>query len=77
MSESSWLQRALESAVYEANAVEDKIGLARLAVLERLVSVETADKNDEDTLLGTLDTLRALEWERLATATERFALTAG
>lgn len=76
MPESSWWQDALESAIREANVVEDKIGLARLAVLERLVSAKTADKNEEDALLGALDTLRALEWERLSNATEQIALLA-
>lgn len=77
MPESSWLQQALETAVRETNILEDKIGLARLAVLERLVSVDTADKGAEDELLGALDTLRALEWERLSSAMEQGALVAG
>ena len=76
MPESSWWQDALESAIHEANVVEDKIGLARLAVLERLVSFGTADKNEEDALLGALDALRALEWQRLSNATEQIALLA-
>lgn len=77
MPESSWWHRALESAIYETDVVEDKIGLARLAILERLVSSETANKSDQDVLLGALDTLRALEWERLANATDQFAAAAG
>jgi hypothetical protein len=64
MQGSGWLQQALESAVCETNGMGDRIGLARLAVLERLVS--PANARDEDELLDALDTLRALEWERLS-----------
>ena len=70
MPESSWLQRALESAIHETNVVEDRIGLARLTVLERLVSAD-ADQNEVDALYETLDTLRALEWQRVSNTTEQ------
>ena len=70
MQESGWWQQALESAVYESNAMADKIGLARLAILEKLVSQERPNPNDEDKLLDALDTLRALDWERLSDARE-------
>jgi len=73
MPESSWWQSALESAIRETNAVEDRIGLARLAILDRLVSPSTIDRNDEDTLFRTLDSLRALEWERLSGAVSQAA----
>ena len=77
MSETSWWQQALESAIHETSAVEERIGLARLAILERLVSPAGADKNEEDALFGALDALRALEWERLSGATEQMELLAG
>jgi len=50
MQGSDWLQGALESAVRETKPVEDKIGLARLAILERLVSPASANRDDEDVL---------------------------
>ena len=68
MQGSDWLQGALESAVRETKPVEDKIGLARLAILERLVAPASANRDDEDALFGALDTLRALQWEQLSTA---------
>lgn len=75
MQESGWWQEALESAIQETNVVDDKIGLARLSVLERLVSAASENRNaDEETLLGTLDTLRALEWERLSSVAEMASL---
>jgi len=71
MQESGWWQEALESAIHETNVVDDKIGLARLSVLERLVSAASENRNaDEETLLEALDTLRALEWERLSSVAE-------
>lgn len=77
MPESSWWQRAMKSAIHETNVEEERIGLARLAVLERLVSPAGADKNEEDVLFGALDTLRALEWERLSNPTAQIELLAG
>jgi hypothetical protein len=77
MPESSWWQKALESAIHETNVVEERIGLARLAILGRLVSPVSADKNEEDALFGALDALRALEWERLSNPTEQIELLAG
>lgn len=71
MQESGWLKDALESAIHETNAVEDKIGLARLAILERLVSPASANPDHEDALFEALDTLRALDWERLSNVGER------
>ena len=71
MQESGWLKDALESAIHETNAVEDKIGLARLAILERLVSPASADPDNEDALFEALDALRALDWERLSNVGER------
>ena len=68
--ESGWLKGALESAVQETNAVGDKIGLARLAILERLVSPANANREDEDALFDALDQLRALDWDRLSDAGE-------
>jgi hypothetical protein len=71
MHQSGWWQRALESAIHETNAVDDRIGLARLAILERLVTATSENRNaDEDTLFEALDTLRALEWARLSTVGE-------
>jgi hypothetical protein len=77
MPESSWWQKALESAIHETSVVEERIGLARLAILERLVSPVSASKNEEDALFGALDALRALEWERLSNPTEQIELLAG
>jgi hypothetical protein len=71
MHQSGWWQRALESAIHETNAVDDRIGLARLAILERLVTAASENRDaDEDTLFEALDTLRALEWTRLSTVGE-------
>jgi len=70
MPESNWWQNALEDAIYEAPVVEDKIGLARLAILERLVAPASPDADDEDALFEALDTLRAIEWEQLSNAAE-------
>jgi len=77
MSQTSWWQRALETAIHETNAVDDKIGLARLAILERLVSSGSTDLATEDTLLEALDTLRALDWERVSYRTEQLASSVG
>lgn len=77
MPECGWLQQALESAIEESNAVEEKIGLARLAILERLVSPASADREQEDELLDALDELRALDWERRSNTTEQFAAPVG
>jgi len=77
MPETSWWQQAVESAIHESNVVEERIGLARMAILERLVSRANDDKGDQDALFGALDTLRALEWERLSGATEQIELLAG
>ena len=70
---SDWLQNALESAVRETKPVEDKIGLARLAILERLVSPANANPDDEDALFKALDALRALHWEELSNLRELLA----
>jgi hypothetical protein len=77
MPETSWWQQALESAIHESNVIEERIGLARMAILERLVSPAHDDKSEEDALFGALDTLRALEWERLSGATKQIELLAG
>jgi hypothetical protein len=77
MPKTSWWQRALETAIHETNAVDDKIGLARLAILERLVSSGSTDLATEDTLLEALDTLRALDWERVSYRTEQLASSVG
>ena len=77
MPELSWWQEALESAIQESKVAEERIGLARMAILERLVSPANDDKSEEDALFGALDTLRALEWERLTGATEQIELLAG
>ena len=63
----SW-QRAFQSAIHEndATSVEGKIGLARLAILERLVSPASMDRNEEDALFEALDALRAFDWQRLS-----------
>ncbi len=68
MQGTDWLQEALESAVRETKPVDDKIGLARLTILERLVSPASTNRDDEDALFEALDALRALQWERLSTA---------
>jgi hypothetical protein len=73
MQDSGWWQEAVESAIHESNAIEDKIGLARLAVLERLVAPPNIGRDEEDALFGVLDELRALDWERLSNPMERFA----
>jgi hypothetical protein len=70
MQASDWLQEALESAVRETKPMDDKIGLARLAILERLVSPASTNPADEDALFEALDTLRALQWERLSNVPE-------
>ena len=70
MQGSDWLQDALESAVRETKPMEDKIGLARMAILERLVSPANANRDDEDALFEALDSLRALQWERLSNVPE-------
>ena len=56
-----WWQRALQSAIHESGTVASKIGLARLAILERLVSESEIDRKEEDALFETLDALRALD----------------
>ena len=63
----SW-QRALQSVIHEndATSVEGKIGLARLAILERLVSPASMDRKEEDALFEALDALRAFDWQRLS-----------
>ena len=62
----SW-QRAFQSAIHEnePTSVEGKIGLARLAILERLVSPASVNRQEEDALFESLDMLRALDWERI------------
>jgi hypothetical protein len=70
MQGSDWLQEALESAVRETKPIDDKIGLARLAILERLVSPVSVNRDDEDALFEALDALRALQWERLSNERE-------
>lgn len=77
MPETSWLQNALEDAIQETNAVEDKIGLARLAILEKLVSPASPDRHQEDELLDALDELRAIDWERLSQTTEQLVASVG
>ena len=63
----SW-QRALQTVSHEneATSVEGKIGLARLAILERFVSPANIDRQEEDALFEALDALRALDWQRLS-----------
>jgi hypothetical protein len=73
MRESGWWQEALESAIHESNAMEDKIGLARLAVLERLVAPPNIGRDEENALFDALDELRALDWERLSKPPQRLA----
>ena len=77
MRESGWWQEALESAIHESNAIEDKIGLARLAVLERLVAPPNIGRDEEDALFEALDELRALDWERLSNPTGATRLVVG
>ena len=62
----SW-QRAFQSSIHETepDTVESKIGLARLAILERLVSPASMDRKEEDALFEALDGLRAFDWQRL------------
>jgi hypothetical protein len=74
MQGSVWLQEALESAVRETKPMDDKIGLARLTILERLVAPASANRDDEDALFEALDTLRALQWERLSKVPEMSAI---
>ena len=63
----SW-QRALQTVMHEnePTSVEGKIGLARLAILERFVSPASIDRQEEDALFEALDALRALDWQRLS-----------
>ena len=77
MQQSGWWQHALEDAIHETNTVEDRIGLARLAILERLVSPASADQEAEDELLDALDELRAIDWERLSNTTEQLVESVG
>jgi len=60
-----WWQPALQSAIQESPSVESQIGLAKLAILERLVSPAELDRKEEDALFEALNELRALEWKRL------------
>ena len=63
----SW-QRAFKTVMHEnePTSVEGKIGLARLAILERFVSPASIDRQEEDALFEALDALRALEWQRFS-----------
>ena len=63
----SW-QRAFKTVMHEnePTSVEGKIGLARLAILERFVSPASIDRQEEDALFGALDAIRALDWQRLS-----------
>jgi hypothetical protein len=63
----SW-QRAFQTVMHEnePTSVEGKIGLARLAILERFVSPASIDSQEEDVLFEALDALRALDWQRLS-----------
>jgi hypothetical protein len=60
-----WWYPALQSAIREGGTAENKIGLARLVILGRLISPAELDRKEEDALFGALDELRALEWQRL------------
>ena len=63
----SW-QRAFQTVMHEneSTSVEGKIGLARLAILERFVSPASIDRQEEDALFEALDALRALDWQQLS-----------
>jgi hypothetical protein len=63
----SW-QRAFKTVMHEnePTSVEGKIGLARLAILERFVSPASIDRQEEDALFEALDALRALDWQRFS-----------
>jgi hypothetical protein len=63
----SW-QRAFKTVMHEIEptSVEGKIGLARLAILERFVSPASIDRQEEDALFEALDALRALDWQRFS-----------
>jgi len=63
----SW-QRAFKTVIHENEpiSVEGKIGLARLAILERFVSPASIDRQEEDALFEALDALRALDWQRFS-----------
>jgi len=63
----SW-QRAFQTLIHEnePTSVDGKIGLARLAILERFVSPASIDRQEEDALFEALDALRALDWQRLS-----------
>jgi hypothetical protein len=60
-----WWQPALQSAIHESGTVGNKIALARLAILDRLVSPAELDRKEEDALFEALDELRSLEWQRI------------
>ena len=60
-----WWQPALQSAIQESTSVGSQIGLAKLAILERLVCPAELERKEEDALFEALDELRALEWQRL------------
>ena len=60
-----WWQPALQGAIQESPSVGSQIGLAKLAILERLVSPAELDRKEEDALFEALDELRALEWQWL------------
>ena len=60
-----WWQPALQSAIQESPSVGNQIGLAKLAILERLVCPGELGRKEEDALFEALDELRALEWQRL------------
>jgi hypothetical protein len=63
----SW-QRAFKTVMHEnePTSVDGKIGLARLAILERFVSPASIDRQEEDALFDALDALRALDWQRFS-----------
>jgi hypothetical protein len=61
----------LHDALHEQDTVERKTKLVRLVILGRLVSSSKIDREEEDALFGTLDGLRALDWERLSTLISR------
>jgi hypothetical protein len=60
-----WWQPALQSAIHESGTVGSKLALARLAILDKLVSPAELDRREEDALFDALDELRAIEWQQL------------
>lgn len=66
LGEGYWWQRAIQDAIHEEGTAENKMKLARLVILGRLVSPSEIDRKEEDALFEALDALRVLDWARVS-----------